>query len=102
MSEDLFSYGSAAARSTDPDTSTDAAVRIRGSRANAKEMAALNILRQNPDGLTSHEITDAIGENWGSITPRLKPLMKKGLIEDSGLRRKSPLGVKCIVWRAIQ
>jgi len=105
MSDDpelpLFSRnGAAYARNKDPVTSHEAAESVRGREANAMEGRVLSELKLWPDGLTSHELVEITGIRWQSITPRIRPLVRKGLVEDSGLRRPGPTGRNVIVWRA--
>jgi len=92
--------GEAFARNTDPETSQVAADDIQGSKANWYEQRVLNVLRSYPDGLTTHEISDISAMYYATVTPRMKPLMAKGLIKDSGKKRKSPFGKLCIVYQA--
>lgn len=86
------------ARITDPDTSHKAANEVETSRL---EQMVLVQLSSCPDGLTNHELVERTGCSWNTITPRLRPLVRKGLVVDSGTRRKGPTNKSCIVWRAI-
>jgi DNA-binding MarR family transcriptional regulator len=53
-------------------------------------------------GLTTHEIAELSGIEYGSVTPRIRPLVKKGLVKDSGERRIPAGRTKAgIVWRAV-
>lgn len=96
--------GEALARTSDPVTSKIAAATVAGGRANELEQVVLDALRDNPRGkgkhpcgLTTHEICDVTGQEWNSISPRMKPLCKKGRIEvlTTVTERK---GKPCIVW----
>jgi DNA-binding transcriptional ArsR family regulator len=82
------------ARKVDPETSKAAAKSVA---ATDLESLVLATLRSEP--LTTHEISRALGIELVSISPRTAPLLRKGLIEDSGLRREGPSGRKSIVWR---
>lgn len=73
----------AVARSTDPRTSHDAAGKVD---ATALERIVLDTLRQYPGGLTSHEINELTKCGLVSISPRMKPLETRGLIERRGRR----------------
>ena len=81
--KDLF--GEAYARKGDRTTSKRAADFMRGSIANKSERRVINAIwyPENEDGLISDEICQIIDgnrERWGSITPRLKPALRKGYI----------------------
>lgn len=99
MIENLFDWSEAHARTTDPQTSHDAAQSIEGDPATRIEKIILNALENSIDGLTTHEIVDATGIAYATVTPRLKPMRKKGLAVDSGVTRPSPTGRQCIVWK---
>ena len=92
--------GEAHARSTDPETSEQAAERMRGEEANRVESVVLHALKRNPKGLTNHEIVEWTGLTWNTCTPRIRPLVRKGLVVDSGERRQGPTNRKCVVWKA--
>lgn len=87
------------ARTTDPTTSHVAAASIR--QANHMETVVLDAIAASPNGLTNHELVEATGLAWNSCTPRIRPLVRKGLVRDSGIRRAGPSYRKCIVWKAI-
>lgn len=92
-----FDPNTARARSTDPDTSHEAAEDVDVNKLQATICALLDGF---PGGLTWSEIS-VFGEiDRQSVSPRLVELRNKGLIEDSGERRKS-YWAKChqIVWR---
>lgn len=93
--------GTALARHSDPDTSHQAAREIAGNIANALELTVLEAIRGNPQGLTNHEIVSVTGLTWNTATPRIRPLVRKGLVQDSGNRRIGTTNRKCIVWKAI-
>ena len=92
----------ALARNSDPETSHDAAGAVEGEAAARMEAKVLAGLLANPDGLTSHELESVTGMRYESITPRMRPLCDKGLIEDTGIRLKRPGSKRgSIVWKAI-
>lgn len=78
----------ALARNTDPQTSHDAAHRVDTNRLEGMVMRALEHGAKN-----SKEIAEFLGVDKWSISPRMAPLVKKGLVMDSGIRRG-----KSIVW----
>lgn len=92
--------GEAYARNTDPTTSHIAAGDAEGKRASHLESIVLALLSKYREGLTTHEIAEKSGVCWGSITPRIRPLIKRGLVLNSGMKRPSPYGKPCIVWIA--
>lgn len=85
------------ARRTDPGTSKYAAARVDVS---AKEKVVLDSLKAYGPG-NGHEVAARTGMRLNTVTPRFKPLLKKGLIrnaltQDGGhLKRERQL-----VWEA--
>jgi hypothetical protein len=94
-------FGQAFARNTDPDTSHEAAKSMEGEQATKREAQVLAVLKQYPNGLTSHGICKMSGLSWNTATPRIAPLVRKGFVYDSGERRQDT-GTRraCIVWKA--
>ena len=92
-------FGWAASRNSDPDTSAAAASSIRGEKANALESKVLDMVKAHPDGLTGQEVTDLLGLDRVTTSPRFAPLKRKGLIYDSGERRSGPSNRPAIVWK---
>lgn len=88
------------ARHTDPDTSHMAADSFEKPDTNAMEARVLEALKAHPHGLTNHGIVEVTGLSWNTATPRIRPLVNKGLVVDSGDRRMGPAGRYCIVWKA--
>ena len=80
------------ARRADPPTAKAAAKSVNSTEL---ETIVLDMLRVPA---TTHEIADSTGIALVSISPRMAPLVKKGLVQDSGLRREGPSGRKSIVW----
>ena len=74
------------ARHTDPDTAHDAAE----IEVSDMEQHVLTTLCANGP-LTSVEIANRTRLNVNSINPRMRPLVDKGLVVDTGQRRKSPV-----------
>lgn len=96
-------FGEAYARSTDPGTSHAAAKAIRGNDTVQAETRVLVSLILNPQGLTTHEIAIDANMEYGTVTPRMKPMVRKGLVVDSGLRRIPSGRTKAgIVWKAVE
>lgn len=95
----LFEWGEARARTTDPETSHDAAEDLEGSKAARLELIVFEAVKNSGCGLTNHEIVEKTGLNWNTCTPRIRPLVRKGLIVDSGETRPGPFRKRCIVWK---
>jgi len=88
----------AKSRETDPRTSHEAAASIRLSELQDTVLQALKII---PGGATSLELADALCMSPWSVSPRIKPLVKKGLVRDSGRTRMGVSGRASIVWEAV-
>lgn len=98
-STDLFGW--ATSRRSDPETSDTAATSVRGQIANELESKVLNVLKSNPSGLTGQEVTEILGLDRVTTSPRFAPLQRKNLIRDSGKRRLGPSGRPAIVWEPL-
>jgi DNA-binding MarR family transcriptional regulator len=81
-------------RTTDPDTSAAAAKRVHASRLMAIVVDELR--RSGP--LTTEEISDRVREPLQSITPRMAPLVAKGLVYRTTDRRAGASRRARIVW----
>ena len=95
MQDDLLAY----ARRQDPRTSHDAAASVDVERLQGMILSALGPQIWLHTGLTTGEIADYIRVPRDSVSPRMKPLVDKGLVIDSGIRRAGPSGRACIVWK---
>jgi hypothetical protein len=94
---DLFEKPEGAyARSSDPLTSHNAAALID---AQGLERRVLACLATVPTGLTTHEIEERTGIEWGSVTPRMINLERKGHVVRWGERVMKGRRVPQIVWR---
>jgi hypothetical protein len=93
---DLFAW--AAARSTDPDTSHEAAAASPGLRA-ADRRKVLLIHASYPMGLTDFELAALAARQQTSFGKRRGELRDAGYIVDSSLRRPAPSGASAIVWQ---
>lgn len=87
------------ARSTDPDTSWDAAADA-SRKADTHRARALAIHRAHPDGLTDFELADLMGLQQTSAGKRRGELRDQGYVVNSGVKRPAPSGSLAIVWRA--
>lgn len=68
---------SGAARKSDPQTSHDAAASLDPTHLYG---IIADILRMARTGLISHEIAEVAGMSWGTISPRMAPMRRKGLV----------------------
>lgn len=93
--DDLFAY----ARLTDPETSHEAAQAIEP-HLGRLESIVLAAIRQAPDGMTIDELAAATGLDKVTVSPRIKPLCKKGFIYTNGDRRPGRSGKSGLIWRA--
>lgn len=90
----------AVARRTDPDTSHDAAESIRNLRASQDAVLA-TFWRFGP--MTDQELVDRYAgppQSTSGLRTRRHELVDRGLIRDSGERRKLESGRLAIVWTA--
>jgi hypothetical protein len=93
--DDLMAF----ARKTDPQTSKEAAKTVD---VNKMEQLVLDVIKSFPDGCISQDVESALAQyRASSITPRYRPLMKKGLIVDTGEKRPGFSGRNQRVMRAI-
>jgi hypothetical protein len=86
------------ARTIDPETSHQAALRHPTSRARDLGMV-LAAHRAHPDGLTDFELAALVGRQQTSAGKRRGELRDMSLIEATELRRPAPSGSPAIVWR---
>ena len=82
------------------ETSIAAADAIAPKLGRLQRMAEAAILDAGPHGLTADELAARLDLDRWSIQPRTSELQSKGLIRDSGLRRRNGSGKMAIVWVA--
>lgn len=88
----------ALARSSDPSTSVEAGESVKTTEL---EDLVLEELFANPTGLTTRDIAKLIMRDLVSVSPRMKPLVAKGAVRDSGIRARGPSGRQQIIWQAV-
>jgi hypothetical protein len=88
----------ALARLNDPTTSIEAAISVHTTEL---EDLVLEELFTNPAGLTTRQIAQALRRDLVSISPRMKPLVDKKAVKDSGIRTRGPSGRFQIIWQAV-
>jgi len=101
---DLFSEHGLA-RNTDPPTSKVAAQTVKAARLELLVLGVFVKMRKQGKfgGLTIRELAKIEDYDLWSISPRFRPLVNKGLIYDTEVRRINPLsGKKAIVWDATE
>lgn len=81
------------------DTSTEAAKALSPHLGKLQSIA-LAAIREH-GGLTTEQVSDKTGINPKAIEPRVSELKTKGLIVDSGKRRKNKSGKRAIVMVAV-
>lgn len=85
-------------RREDPDTSKDAAVRVRKSAGRLRHLV-LVAHQLAPNGLTDDELAERYPEeNPPSLGKRRSELAAEGHVRDSGRRRMTRRGSSAIVW----
>jgi len=88
------------ARHSDPDTAKQAALSFDPTEMEAN---VLDVIKMFPKGCIFDDILDNMPNfREGSISPRLKPLKRKGLIEDTGEVRKGKSGRNQKVLRYVK
>lgn len=65
------------------------------------EALIVKALKRKPTGLNAYELEQRTGLTHGTLTPRLAPLRRKGLIAESGIYRTGATNRKQIVWKAL-
>ncbi len=102
----------AVARRTDPDTSHAAAASVKELTKKQKAvLAILRVLTESMGGATDEQIADAYQTNlpWerlpeqsdSGLRTRRSELVRKGVVVDSGERRRNRAGRQCAVWKAV-
>lgn len=89
------------ARTTDPETSHQAAAAHREQRVTDRERALDALVAAGGRGLTDFELSDAIGRVATSAGKRRHELVAAGMVRYAGFRRPSPSGSQAMVWETI-
>jgi hypothetical protein len=96
----LFAHP-ARVRSSDPDTSQEAAASLPPQALGAR-CQELYALIEHHGGLTTHQLVTLTGHDRGNTARRITDLVQAGWVRDSGLRRRGPTGRRSIVWIPVQ
>ena len=89
------------ARSTDPSTSTAAAVSMTDLRLTRLQAKALRAIITAGGEAINEEIVEISGEAWKDITPRMRPLANKGMVVEAGTKKASS-NRQQTVWRVTE
>lgn len=85
-----------------PGTSQEAATEMAPHLGRLQKATREAIQSAGHNGLTADEAAAVLGlERW-TVQPRLSELKAKGLIVDSGQRRKNITGKRAVVWIAAE
>jgi len=80
-------------------TSAQAADSLGPATLNAMQRRVLELLRENPHGLTDEEMQTRLGMNPSTQRPRRIELVRRGLVVEAGTRRTTS-GRMASVWQA--
>lgn len=86
------------ARRSDPVTSVEAAKSVRLSNLETKVLAALRSCRDA--GATLDELMELTGLEKVTVSPRLRPLARKGFVVETSGRRTGGCGRPQTIWVA--
>lgn len=82
------------------DTSIEVAINVASGLGRLQHLVETAIRSAGPQGLTADELAVQLGIDRLSVRPRTSELRRKGIIYDSGLRRRNATGKRAIVWTA--
>ena len=88
----------ALARSTDPSTSYQAAFQFDPAVTKIEQRILDELRGLGRGGLTTHALAAVLGLELVTVSPRMKPLVNKGLVRASGRFAESPSGRQRIIW----
>jgi len=82
---DLFAF----ARRRDPPTSHDAAASMQDAGERLMWQVAKHLRKCDWIGATAEETSDALGVDKQSITPRFTTLIQRGILLETGVKRRN-------------
>jgi hypothetical protein len=88
----------ALARLNDPPTAYQAAFQFDPSVTKIEKLILDELRGLGRGGMTTHALAAVLGLELVTVSPRMKPLVDKLLVRDSGQRAESPSGRKRIIW----
>jgi hypothetical protein len=101
MTANLFEWGAAHARSSDPQTSHDAARSVTGSTLKPSQVDTLAALRKRGPSTQAGIETLLAGQYSPSrIRTAVSELRDANLVRDTGRKERLPSGRMAIVWEA--
>lgn len=80
------------------DTGREAAEAMQSKCGRLQQMALAHIRAAGAGGYTADELSAAMGMDRWTVQPRTSELKAKGLIVDSGQRRRNVTGKRAVVW----
>lgn len=80
------------------ETSIEAAEDVAPKCGRLQRLTFEAIRERGAAGLTFEEAANDLGLDFRSIQPRISELRSRGLVVDSGLRRRNSSGKRAIVW----
>jgi predicted transcriptional regulator len=101
MMAEQADFFAAFARHSDPATSKEAAASVIV-HLPALEGSVLHCIRGSAKiGMTIDELVEELKLDKVTLSPRLRPLVRKGLIQESGFTRPGRSGREQTVWTAV-
>jgi hypothetical protein len=92
-------YADDAPATHDADTSVEAAAKVkRSGRASKRAAAMTELYRKHPDGLTADEAEVLTGGTHQSVSATVSVLFHRGVLYDTGKRRKTRSGNNARVY----
>jgi DNA-binding MarR family transcriptional regulator len=89
----------ALARQSDPGTAHQAAFEFDPAVTRIEKLILDELRRlDGRGGMTTHALAAVLGLELVTVSPRMKPLVEKSLVRDSGRRAESPSGRRRIIW----
>jgi Fic family protein len=82
----------------DSDTSKAAAISFEDVQGSFQDQALIHIAGTGPRGLTSDELERMTGWRHQTASARIRELVLKGFVVDSGRRRQTSSGHKAAIW----
>lgn len=89
-------------RNTDPETSRKAALQNMPRSGSQRHRALVAIVAAGSHGLTGHEVSEATGIEYRSVTPRLRELKDGDWIVDADFTRATNLNAQAQVLLATE
>lgn len=65
-----------------------------------RQHLVFDTIKQNP-GISNHELSQFLGLEINSITPRVKELRDKGLVVCCGTKKDSSTGMNVMTWKIV-